>query len=60
MNTVLFDEETLERLVKEAVNKAVQKEREECIKIVEDVAWQYVSPTWAFSIVKAIREKVQK
>jgi hypothetical protein len=34
-----------------------QHEREACAKIVENEAWQYTSPVWAFEIVNDIRER---
>jgi len=32
-------------------------EREACVKIVENEAWQYTSPVWAVEIVNDIRER---
>ena len=32
-------------------------EREACAKIVENEAWQYTSPVWAFEIVNDIRAR---
>ena len=34
-------------------------EREACAKIVENEAWQYTSPVWAFEIVNDIRARGQ-
>ena len=34
-------------------------EREACAKIVENKAWQYTSPVWAFEIVNDIRARGQ-
>ena len=34
-------------------------EREACIKIVEDEAFQYASPVWAFEIVNDIKARGQ-
>lgn len=36
-----------------------QQEREACIKIVEDEAYQYASPVWAFEIVNDIKARGQ-
>ena len=36
-----------------------QHEREACAKIVENKAYQYTSPVWAFEIVNAIRARGQ-
>ncbi len=36
-----------------------QHEREACAKIVENEAWQYTSPVWAFEIVNDIRARGQ-
>ena len=35
-------------------------EREACIKIVENEAWQYTSPVWAVEIIKDIRDRGQE
>ena len=35
------------------------EEREACIKIVEDEAFQYASPVWAFEIVNDIKARGQ-
>lgn len=32
-------------------------EREACVKIVEDEAYQYASPVWAFEIVNDIKAR---
>jgi hypothetical protein len=37
----------------------VAAEREACIKIVEDEAYQYASPVWAFEIVNDIKARGQ-
>jgi len=37
-----------------------QHEREACVKIVENEAWQYTSPVWAFEIVNDIRARGQE
>ena len=37
----------------------VEAEREACIKIVEDEAYQYASPVWAFEIVNDIKARGQ-
>jgi adenylate kinase len=34
-------------------------EREACVKIVEDEAYQYASPVWAFEIVNDIKARGQ-
>jgi hypothetical protein len=36
-----------------------QREREACAKIVENEAYQYTSPVWAFEIVNDIRARGQ-
>jgi hypothetical protein len=36
-----------------------QHEREACAKIVENEAYQYTSPVWAFEIVNDIRARGQ-
>ena len=59
MNKVTFDEDTLKLLVEEAVELAVQQEREACIQIVENEAFQYASPVWAFEIVNDIKARGQ-
>ena len=38
---------------------AVKTEREACIQIVEDEAFQYASPVWAFEIVNDIKARGQ-
>ena len=45
----------------EAFAKLVaEHEREACVKIVENEAWQYTSPVWAFEIVNDIRARGQE
>ena len=39
--------------------RAAFAEREACIKIVEDEAFQYASPVWAFEIVNDIKARGQ-
>jgi hypothetical protein len=59
-NSGLFVELVLERDLDwlEAFAKLVaQHEREACAKIVENEAWQYTSPVWAFEIVNDIRAR---
>jgi len=34
-----------------------QQEREACLQIVKNEAWQYTSPVWAFEIVSKIRAR---
>ena len=41
----------------EQAQDAVLAEREACVKIVENEAWQYTSPVWAFEIVNDIRAR---
>ena len=41
------------------VNLAIEHEREACAKIVENEAYQYTSPVWAFEIVNDIRARGQ-
>jgi hypothetical protein len=41
------------------VEQAIQAEREACVQIVENEAWQYASPVWAFEIVNDIRARGQ-
>ena len=41
------------------IHKFVLEEREACIKIVEDEAFQYASPVWAFEIVNDIKARGQ-
>ena len=43
----------------QSVKKAIEHEREACAKIVENEAWQYTSPVWAFEIVNDIRARGQ-
>ena len=38
---------------------ALAAERDACIKIVEDEAYQYASPVWAFEIVNDIKARGQ-
>jgi hypothetical protein len=40
MNKVTFDEDTLKLLVKEAVELAVQQEREACAKVCDEIYFQ--------------------
>ena len=42
-----------------AIDTAILAEREACIKIVEDEAFQYASPVWAFEIVNDIKARGQ-
>ena len=44
---------------KQRIDDAVLAEREACIKIVEDEAFQYASPVWAFEIVNDIKARGQ-
>ncbi len=41
------------------IHKFVLEEREACIKIVENEAFQYASPVWAFEIVNDIKAREQ-
>ena len=49
----------IDQNIKVMVDKAVEAEREACVKIVENEAWQYTSPVWAFEIVNDIRARGQ-
>ena len=49
MNKVTFDEDTLKLLVEEAVELAVQQEREACAKVCEDSV-EYAGDTLAEAI----------
>jgi len=42
-----------------AVDTAILAEREACIQIVENEAFQYASPVWAFEIVNDIKARGQ-
>jgi len=42
-----------------ATREAVLAEREACIQIVENEAFQYASPVWAFEIVNDIKARGQ-
>ena len=44
---------------RDAIRWAMAQEREACIKIVEDEAYQYASPVWAFEIVNDIKARGQ-
>jgi len=48
-----FEVESLERFA--ALVAAA--EREECAKVIENVAQSYIEPVWAFTCVKAIRAR---
>jgi hypothetical protein len=52
MNKVTFDEDTLKLLVKEAVELAVQQERESCAKVADEwaVGWPHPSKVIALDI----------
>ena len=51
----VFGEETLERFAA----LVASAEREACIQIVENEAFQYASPVWAFEIVNDIKARGQ-
>ena len=51
--------EMLEAEWRDRLKAAVLAEREACIQIVENEAWQYTSPVWAFEIVNDIRARGQ-
>ena len=51
--------DTIEDLLKELDWQAKEREREACIKIVEDEAMQYAEPVWAFEIVNDIKARGQ-
>jgi hypothetical protein len=56
-NLIMFDYDhpSLEVFAK----LVAEHEREACAKIVENEAWQYTSPVWAFEIVNDIRARGQ-
>jgi hypothetical protein len=47
----------LDNSIKSLVQKAVEKERDACVQIVENEAFQYASPVWAFEIVNDIKAR---
>jgi len=51
--------EMLEAEWRDRLKAAVLAEREACIQIVEDEAFQYASPVWAFEIVNDIKARGQ-
>jgi hypothetical protein len=51
--------EMLEAEWRDRLKAAVLAEREACIQIVENEAFQYASPVWAFEIVNDIKERGQ-
>ena len=51
--------EMLESEWRDRLKAAVLAEREACIQIVEDEAFQYASPVWAFEIVNDIKARGQ-
>jgi hypothetical protein len=42
-----------------AIRKAVEREREACITLIENIAQSYHEPSWAFDLVKKIRARGQ-
>jgi hypothetical protein len=55
INGLKFNEDGLLRFAE----LVAQHEREACAKIVENEAYQYTSPVWAFEIVNDIRARGQ-
>jgi hypothetical protein len=51
--------EMLEAEWRDRLKAAVLAEREACIQIVENEAFQYASPVWAFEIVNDIKARGQ-
>ena len=51
--------EMLEAEWRDRLKAAVLAEREACIQIVENEAFQYASPVWAFEIVNDIQARGQ-
>ena len=51
--------EMLEAEWRDRLKAAVLAEREACIQIVVNEAFQYASPVWAFEIVNDIKERGQ-
>jgi hypothetical protein len=49
----------LDNNIKSLVQKAVEKERDACVQIVENEAMQYAEPVWAFEIVNDIKAREQ-
>jgi hypothetical protein len=49
----------LDNNIKSLVQKAVEKERDACVQIVENEAMQYAEPVWAFEIVNDIKARGQ-
>jgi len=56
-NTEVF--EMLEAEWRDRLKAAVLAEREACVQIVENEAFQYASPVWAFEIVNDIKARGQ-
>ena len=52
--------EMLEAEWRDRLKAAVLAERESCIKIVKNEAWQYTSPVWAVEIINDIRDRGQE
>jgi hypothetical protein len=55
INGLKFNEDGLLRFAK----LIAQNEREACVQIVENEAYQYASPVWAFEIVNDIKARGQ-
>ena len=55
INGLKFNEDGLLRFAQ----LVAEHEREACVKIVENEAWEYTSPVWAFEIVNDIRSRGQ-
>ena len=60
MNKVTFDEDTLELLVKEAVELAVKRERERCAKIVERAIVRHRYNLMHVEMLKRVHAKIVK
>lgn len=52
-------QEFVPQCVYEAILELIASEREACIQIVENEAFQYASPVWAFEIVNDIKARGQ-
>ena len=54
-----FYTEQLQAFAKLVAQHAKAEEREACVQIVENEAYQYASPVWAFEIVNDIKARGQ-
>ena len=59
MNKVTFDEDTLKLLVKEAVELAVQQEREACAKVCEQHGYEHYCGNVTDKLAATIRARGQ-